>query len=187
MRRAALFILFLMFALPVLAADSLATHQPHNSPEVITREAALDELFAELKQVRSESEAAAVQARIWDVWMQSGSPTIDLLMTRSVEAMEGGDLPHALVLLNEMVELAPDYPEGWNKRATVLYYLGEWRLSLADIAQTLSREPRHFGALSGLAMIFDDRGDIIQAEIARAQIHALMPLVNIVETSTESP
>ena len=98
-------------------------------------------------------------------------------MERSVEAMNSGELEHALKLLNELVLLAPAFPEAWNKRATVNYYLGDSTRSLADIAQTLAREPRHFGALGGLAMIFEDQGDFVNAAIARSKIRSLMPLV----------
>jgi len=68
-------------------------------------------------------------------------------------ATRGGHLPQALSLLSAIVTDYPDYSEGWNQRATLYYMLGDYDSSLADIARTLALEPRHFGALSGRAMI----------------------------------
>ena len=150
---------------------------PQAEPPPITREAALDLLFTRLAASRQPAEAAVLRDEIWAVWLHSGSPSIDLLMDRAVDALESGQLHHCLELLNRMVVLAPDFAEAWNKRATVLYYLGEPERSLADIARTLELEPRHFGALSGMAMIFDDQGERAKAAVVRAQVRALTPLL----------
>lgn len=173
------FLSVLVFSLALLAPGTLAAQVSVSAGELphLGREQALDTLFAELSKAETQSQARAIQEDIWDIWTHSGSPSVDLLMGRSIEAMDSGELEHALELLNEMVLLAPAFPEAWNKRATVNYYLGDSTRSLADIAQTLSREPRHFGALSGLAMIFDDQGDFVNAAIARSKIRSLMPLL----------
>lgn len=157
-------------------ADAQEATERDTSP-AISREEALDNLFAELSATRDAREAARLRQEIWDIWLHSGSPTVDLIMSRSVDAMEKNQLQHALDLLNDLVVLAPDFAEAWNKRATVLYSLGEQKRSLADIAQTLQREPRHFGALSGLAMILEDRREHAKAALVREKIRALSPLI----------
>lgn len=173
------FLSALVFSLALLAPDTLAAQISFSAGELrpLGREQALDTLFDELAKAKTQSQAKSIQDDIWEIWTYSGSPSVDLLMERSVEAMNSGELEHALKLLNEMVLLAPAFPEAWNKRATVNYYLGDSTRSLSDIAQTLAREPRHFGALSGLAMIFEDQGDFVNAAIARSRIRSLMPLV----------
>lgn len=169
----------LVFSLALLAPGASAA-QVSVSEDVsppLTREENLDILFDELARAETPGQAETLQRKIWDIWKQSGSPSIDLLMERSIEAIDSKDFSHALELLDEMLLLAPEFPEAWNKRATVHYYLGDNTRSLSDIAQTLSREPRHFGALSGMAMIFEDQGDFINAAIARNKIGELMPLL----------
>ena len=142
-----------------------------------SRAEALDSLFGALAASRRQGEAAALRDRIWSLWLHSGSPSVDLLMSRSVAAMEEGQWHQALEILDRLVVLAPEFAEAWNKRATVLYHLGERERSLADIARTLALEPRHFGALSGLAMILEEQGSPARAAVARARIRALTPLL----------
>jgi len=117
------------------------------------RKAELDAYFRRLKAAESEDQAAPLVAHIWEIWMNSGRPKVDELMQRAVIAMQLGEYDYALVQLDRMIAIAPDYAEGWNKRATVLYLKKDYDRSLADISETLKREPRHFGALSGRGMI----------------------------------
>jgi Flp pilus assembly protein TadD len=126
--------------------------------EAALRRARLDALFARL--ARNDSpDWLSVQNEIWAQWSQSGSPAMDLLLMRAESAMENGQFELALRFLDDLVRLAPDFAEGWNKRATVYFLLGEYGRSVADIARTLALEQRHFGALSGLGMILERLGD----------------------------
>ncbi len=113
----------------------------------------LDTLFVALRAAASEREAAPIEARIWAIWTESGIDDIDRLMALGIAAMGIRDFRTAESVLTTIVEKAPDFAEGWNKRATLYYLMGQMEKSAADVAKTLSLEPRHFGALSGLGLI----------------------------------
>jgi len=117
----------------------------------------LDALFAQLQNPDS-SDVRATEAEIWRRWLASGDDRIDGLMDGGVSAMNARDYAAALAAMNTIVEAAPDFAEGWNKRATLYWMMGDYEASIDDIDRTLALEPRHFGALSGLAMIRDAQG-----------------------------
>src|SRR5215218_3971070 len=116
----------------------------------------LDFLFGALKAAPDAETAKAIEERIWALWFVSGSDTADLLMTRVKTAVEGKDLDLAVQLLDAIVEIKPDYVEAWNRRATLFFMKKVYGRALADIRQVLAREPRHFGALSGLSLIMQE-------------------------------
>ena len=119
----------------------------------------LDFLFEALKIAPDDSSAKAIEERIWSLWVISRSDTANLLMTRVKTAVEAKDLDLAIRLLDSIVVIRPDYVEAWNRRATIHYLKKDYAASLADIRQVLQREPRHFGALSGLGLIMQEIGD----------------------------
>ena len=114
----------------------------------------LDQLFFQLQDVDEPRQARAIEQLIWGVWLESKSPTLELLMGRVGNAMGQQKFGEALELLHSVVAIAPNYAEGWNKRATVYFLLGQYEDSVADVERTLDLEPRHFGALSGLGLIY---------------------------------
>ena len=114
----------------------------------------LGPLFDRLKAAPNAEAAAPEELAIWRIWHESGSAGIDALMARGLGAMNARDLPAALATFDEMVRLAPEFAEAWNKRATVNYLMGRLPESIADIDRTLALEPRHFGALSGLGLVY---------------------------------
>lgn len=118
----------------------------------------LDELFDRLKTAKRPEAGQRIAREIEHRWLESGSDTIDLLMARALTAMKANEMPLALDLLDAVVTLKPDYVEGWNKRATVLYARKDLGRSVADIETALRLEPRHFGALYGLATLMKDLG-----------------------------
>jgi len=126
--------------------------------EAAQRKARLDDLFARLAQT-DDPGWQSVQNEIWLQWSHSGSPAMDLLLARAESAMQAGEQELALRFLDDLVRLAPNFAEGWNKRATVYFILGEYGRSVADIQRTLALEQRHFGALSGLGIILEQLGD----------------------------
>jgi len=119
----------------------------------------LDFLFGALKAAPDAESAKQVENRIWALWLASGSDTANLLMTRVKTAIDSKDLDLAIQLLDAIVKIKPDYIEAWNRRATIRYMRKEYAQSMEDIRQVLIREPRHFGAMSGLGMILQEFGD----------------------------
>ena len=123
----------------------------------------LDFLFGALKVAPDDTIAKAIEERIWAQWVVSRSDTANLLMTRVKTAIEAHEMELAIKLLDSIVKIKPDYIEGWNRRATLHYMKKDYGRALADIREVLKREPRHFGALSGLGLILQDIGDDKQA------------------------
>lgn len=126
--------------------------------EAAQRRHRLDELFTRLAKAEGSS-WERVENDIWSQWSHSGSASMDLLLSLAAKAMDERDLDAALRFLNDLVRLAPEFAEGWNKRATVYYLRGEYGRSIADIQRVLALEPRHFGAMSGLGIILERLGD----------------------------
>jgi tetratricopeptide (TPR) repeat protein len=149
----------------------------------------LDFLFGALKAAPDAETAKAIEERIWALWFASGSDTADLLMTRIKTAVEGKELDLAIELLDAVVEIKPEYVEAWNRRATVHFLKKDYGRSLADIRQVLAREPRHFGALSGLGLIMQELGDEKRAlEVFRRAIELhphIERLPDLVKSLTE--
>ena len=129
-----------------------------DAPALTTPAKRLDTLFAELKRERNEKAAERIAARIWEQWNKSGSASVDLMMLWSQTAIESKDYDVALDFLDQVVTLSPNYSEGWNRRATVHFMMQNYAKSMTDINHTLVLEPRHFGALSGMAQIFKNTG-----------------------------
>ncbi len=120
----------------------------------------LEALFARLKTAPDARAAREVEAAIWQIWIQSDDEVIGMLMAQGQAAMTRSDLRAALGKFDQIVKIAPGFAEGWNKRATVLYLLGDFPRSLDDIARTLKLEPRHFGALSGRGLVWIELEDM---------------------------
>ena len=113
----------------------------------------LDGLFERLQATRDAAEAAEIQNRIWALWFTAEDRKVTMLMGVGSMAMNQGQYQPALEAFNRVVAMAPDFAEGWNRRATLYYLMGDYPASVSDIAKTLALEPRHFGALSGLGLI----------------------------------
>jgi tetratricopeptide (TPR) repeat protein len=114
----------------------------------------LPALLARLKTAGSDSEARVVETIIWQIWSLSADDEVNAMMLRGLQAMTDGNPKQALTVFDAMVQRSPYFAEGWNKRATVYYLLGDFDASVGDIERTLQLEPHHFGALSGLGQIY---------------------------------
>jgi tetratricopeptide (TPR) repeat protein len=137
----------------------------------------LDELFGRLRATSDEREGEAAVAEIWTLWLRSGRPELDEPMQQASRLLGAGLPALALPLLDDLVGRAPDWAEGWNKRATALYLMGEHDRSLADIERVLALEPRHFGALAGLGLIRMARGEHRAALAAYRRALAVNPFL----------
>ena len=160
--RFALTLLSLMSAaIPQMAAaDDLRVVEQQN-PGVSPKQH-LDDLFTALRRQHDPDQAASIANQIKVEWSQSGSATVDLLMQWAAKAIADKRNPAAFDFLDQVIALKPDYVEGWNQRATLNYALGDYNKSMADIEQVLRLEPRHFGALAGMAAIFSENGKDLQ-------------------------
>ena len=177
----------LIAAGPLLAAEAEApiASEPAEVVAEETRSARLDGLFAALQAAPTPAEGKAIERRIWNEWLSSGDPDIDKLMRAALIAMDIRAFSSAIAVLDRVVTEKPDFAEGWNKRATVYYYVSEYDRSLADIERTLALEPRHFGALAGLGMIMQDTGNIRGAIAAFEQAVAVNPSLTNLKQAIE--
>ncbi|MEO4000783.1 tetratricopeptide repeat protein [Mesorhizobium sp. CAU 1732] len=142
----------------------------------------LDALFTELKRAKNEPSAKRVSSRIWQEWSRSGSATTDLLMRWAQEAIDAEKYDVAMDFLDQVTLLAPDYAEGWNKRATLHFTMENYAKSMTDIDRTLRLEPRHFGALGGLAVILKNSGRKQAAMHAYERVLDVYPMMRDAQT-----
>ncbi len=157
-------------ALVGLLAAATAQTIPKPTP------AELDSLFSGLKTAKTGTEARVTELKIWDAWIKSGNDETDKLMNLAILAMQAQKYQDALAVLDVVVDQQPDYAEGWNKRATVLYIVGDLDRSLADIGKVLALEPRHFGAFSGIGLIEAAKGNKQKALDAYRKVIEVYPL-----------
>jgi tetratricopeptide (TPR) repeat protein len=138
----------LLLVLPVVVLLAVApARAAQNDPR-------LDALFAALKTAKSDADAVVTERRIWQIWDENKNPEIERLLRRGVAAMGEGDDQAALAAFDKVVKYDKNFAEGWDKRATVEFAMGDLQASVTDIKRTLALEPRHFGAFAGLGQIF---------------------------------
>ena len=118
----------------------------------------LEKLFGELKREGNPDAARGIADQIRREWQDSGSASINLLIQWADKAVSEEKNAAAFDFLDEAIRLKPDYVEGWNRRATLHFKLGNYRKSMSDINRVLAIEPRHFGALAGMAAILTQSG-----------------------------
>ncbi|MBN9538941.1 MAG: tetratricopeptide repeat protein [Reyranella sp.] len=126
----------------------------------------LDTLFAKLQTATDPSAIQALEAAIWEQWTMVPDPAQRRMMLRGIAEMQSRDFQAAVTTFTQLIALAPDLAEAWNKRATAHWLMGNFTASIADICETVKREPRHFGAYSGLGMIRAERGEAGRAVVA---------------------
>lgn len=131
------------------AVFAMAANADQNDPR-------LDPLFAKLKTVESAETAQEIERLIWHIWSEPQTAGGRVLFRQALDYMNNEKFEKALVNFDALVEIEPEFAEGWNQRATLHYKMGNLDASVADIQKTLSLEDRHFGALSGLGLIYID-------------------------------
>ncbi len=145
-----------------------------SGPGLAQDDGGLDDLFTALRNADGGN-AAAIEERIWAEWSKSGSPAMDLLLERGRTALEEGEIPRAIEHFSALIDHAPDFAEGYNARATAYFQAGLYGPSLDDIRQVLARNPRHFGAMGGLALILQEIGEDEAALEAYRAVEEIYP------------
>lgn len=160
-------------ALVLVVSGPFATGNAQSGPQGSDRPAALDkvpqtadekakvlsDLYAHLATAEDEQAAKPIAEAIERLWLHSGSDTINLLMQRSAAALNAKNTDLALKLLDSVVALAPDYAEGFNRRAYVLFTQNNLESAVGDLRRALALEPNHFKALDGLFQIWREHGN----------------------------
>ena len=135
----------------------------------------LNNLFDQLFLSNNNIEASLILSKIWDIWAIAESQKTQIIFNDANELMERGKFENAIDLFSKVIDESPDFAEGWNKRATVYFLIGDLNKSISDIEETLSLEPRHFGALDGLAEIYLLKDDLLSAAATYKKILEIIP------------
>ncbi len=161
---------------PSAKAPEQAAKSPPVAPaENLSPEAKIDSLLARLKRESDPDKAKSIAEEIQTDWSESGSPTVDLLLQWASEAVEKKNNGAAMDFLDRATIIDPDFTGSWHQRATLHYTMGDPRKAMADINEVLKREPRHFGAIAGMAAILMEAEQDALAEKALEQYLAIYP------------
>jgi tetratricopeptide (TPR) repeat protein len=142
---------------------------------VVAQETGLNGLYQELFEA-DENNHARIADRISGAWERSGSPAMDLLLRRGVEAMEDDDPMAAVEHLTALVDHAPDFAEGYHTRASAYYALGLMGPAIDDLRQVLVLNPRHFDAMFGVGVIMEELDQLEEAREVYEAILGIYPL-----------
>ena len=123
----------------------------------------LNNLFKKLNKTENQQEISDIIKDIWDIWYEVDDPKVIEYFEKGIQAMRIRNYPLAVRFFNNLIEEDPNFAEAWNKRATVYFMMGDFDKSMQDIIKTLELEPRHFGALDGMGLIFIHQGQYQQA------------------------
>jgi tetratricopeptide (TPR) repeat protein len=161
---------------PLLTADALAAESPQSATPAgeLARERRT-ELFAALASAKTEADAREIEDKIWTLWLTPPDEEGKRLLEESRQAQLRFDYGSALAALTKLTERAPDYAEGWNQRAIVLFLMGDYDLSLEAIERTLQLEPEHYAALAGKGIILLQQGRDAPAQEALRRALAIDP------------
>ena len=168
--------ILLISAMMILVGIMPAGADNHNGNESRYK-AELDQLFNTLSKSETLEEANATITNIWQIWRTDTEDSVNIqMMRRGIGFMEQGDYINAEAMFTRIINRDNGFMEAWNKRATIRFMRGDLQGSVDDINEVLKREPRHFGALSGLGMINIQRGDLQSALQNYQDILAINPL-----------
>ena len=123
----------------------------------------LNNLFKKLNETENQDEIRDLISDIWNIWYEVDDPKVIEYFEKGIQAMNLRNYPLAIRFFNNLIKEDPNFAEGWNKRATVHFMMGNFDQSMQDIIKTLELEPRHFGALDGMGLIFIHQGQFQQA------------------------
>jgi len=138
----------------------------------LDREALANRLYERLAAATTEDEGRRAEDAVWEMWIDHPDAEIRDAIALGMRQRESYDWDAALQTFSGVIERDPDYAEGWNQRAFIHFLKGNYEASLADLEKTLELEPRHFGALAGVALIymstnrFDKGQDVLRQAVA---------------------
>jgi tetratricopeptide (TPR) repeat protein len=135
----------------------------------------LDTLFSSLAKAQSEDAAKPIETQILALFDQSGSPSVDLLMTRAGAALQAGDTDTAKKLIDAITDIAPDYAEGWHRRAALQAAAGDDEGAIISLQKAVTLNPREFAALSELGGMLEEYGDKKAALATYRRVLAIDP------------
>ena len=137
----------------------------------------LNNLFKKLNETENQDEIRDLISDIWNIWYEVDDPKVIEYFEKGIQAMNLRNYPLAIRFFNNLIEEDPNFAEGWNKRATVHFMMGNFDQSMQDIIKTLELEPRHFGALDGMGLIFIHQGQFQQAIDVYDKMLEIFPFV----------
>jgi tetratricopeptide (TPR) repeat protein len=154
------------------------------SPKVETPQVrgTLDDLFRRLKEAKNPQEAKPLATQIERRFARSGSDTADLLAARANEVFAEGEPSVGIEIIDRVIVIRPNWAEAYHRRALMFFAMGDLTRAMADLNATLQREPRHFGALAGLGLVFQRLGDQKRAFAAYAKAYEINPALESVKT-----
>ena len=170
---------FLFVAAPIAAPPARAqedTIELRGDPAVEAAER--QELFAALAAAPNASDAHAVSMEIWALWFRAPNAEAAAQMQEALDHRNAHDYAGSAKILDELVESEPDWAEAWNQRATMRYVLRDFEGSLADISHVLDIEPKHFGALSGQALILMHQGKMAAGQLVLRKAVEIYPFLS---------
>ena len=174
--RTVIFSLLCLTIEPLLLSVVLADDQSENLVKTSRDDpVTLDTLFAELEKATSLAEAQRVERIIWAKWHWHKIPRLSQKLKLGTTYLQENNFKKALYIFNNIIKEAPAFSEAYNKRATAYFLMKKYEKSLMDIKATLTLEPRHFGALSGMGLIFMNRGDFRRALMAFTAVLKIYP------------
>jgi tetratricopeptide (TPR) repeat protein len=159
---------------PAIAQDGVVTLRGDPAAEAAERE----RLFTALAGAANSMEANALSSEIWTLWFHAPNAEAAAVMEQALERRAAQDYAGSATILDELVVSAPDWAEAWNQRATIRYLLRDFEGSLADIDRVLALEPKHFGALSGEALILMQQGKMAAGQIVLRKAVEIHPFLS---------
>lgn len=178
-------LLVALLAALIVGTPALAQQTGGGGPSSQPAPEVIDGLLGQLHQADDEAAAKALEQAVWQAWMRSGSPTVDLLVQQAERAMEDDQHRIAISILSAAIELEPEFPEVWNRRATAYYLSRQYERSLADAEKVLELEPRHFAALAGLGMLHKAMGNERAALQAFRRALAIHPHLSVAQRAVK--
>lgn len=154
-------------------------------PTPVERPKMLGELYEQLGKAADAEQAAPIAQAIENLWLTTGSPTVDLLMSRAVRLTKESDLDLALEILDATADLAPEEAEVWYLRAKVHYRQRQYEFARADLKRALERDPNHYRALEDLGLVLEVLGTKTEALEAYRKALAINPFLGDAHQAVE--